>query len=89
MGILGVDVSMLALNCTDVLWNEGVDIDGVVMTSSSLVTVSVTLCHLIVSRYHSRYYLKAQQLAPKDGTPYSRLAIIAINAVSLPVGLNL
>ena len=27
-------------------------------------------------------YLKAQQLAPKDGKPYNQLAIIAINAVS-------
>jgi len=28
-------------------------------------------------------YLKAQQLAPKDGRPYNQLAIVAINAVSL------
>ena len=27
-------------------------------------------------------YLKAQQLAPKDGRPYNQLAIVAINAVS-------
>ena len=30
------------------------------------------------------YYLKAQQLAPKDGKPYNQLAVIAINAVSFP-----
>ena len=31
------------------------------------------------------YYLKAQQLAPKNGKPYNQLAVIAIHAVSVCV----
>lgn len=30
----------------------------------------------------ARFYLKAQQLAPKNGKPYNQLAVTAINSVS-------
>ena len=36
----------------------------------------------------SSFYLKAQQLAPKDGRPYNQLAVTAINAVSLALPCN-
>ena len=34
------------------------------------------------------YYLKAQELAPKNGKPYNQLAVIAIHAVSVCVCLS-